>query len=56
MSGQLHVPVERSPDTHYIGKWMGPKTDIDAVAKKKKSFPPPCRELMPVVQPEIWLV
>jgi hypothetical protein len=34
---------ERDPGTHWIGGWMGPKADLDSVAKRKILCP--CREL-----------
>jgi hypothetical protein len=33
---------ERAPDTHWIGGWMGPRTVLDAVVKRK--IPSPRRE------------
>jgi hypothetical protein len=42
MSGQLHAPGlypgERTPSTHWIGSWMGPRDSLDAVAKRKNPF------------------
>jgi hypothetical protein len=43
VNGQLQAtnrfnPEERDPGTHWIGGWIGPRTDIDAVAKSKISF------------------
>jgi hypothetical protein len=40
VSGQLHIPAalppgERSPDTHWIRGWMGPRAGLDDVQKKK---------------------
>jgi hypothetical protein len=57
VSGQLHAPVafttrERAPGTHWIGGWVGPKTVLDAVVKRK--IPSPRRESnprTPIVQP-----
>jgi hypothetical protein len=35
MSGQFHVPRERAPGTHYIGRWVGPRARLNAVMKRK---------------------
>jgi hypothetical protein len=40
MNGQLHVPAAlsqggKTPDTHGIGGWMGPRSSLDAVDKRK---------------------
>jgi hypothetical protein len=40
VSGQLHAPAalppgERAPDTYEIGGWVGPRTDLDDVEKRK---------------------
>jgi hypothetical protein len=35
-------PRERTPDTHWIGDWVGPRAGLDAVAKRK--IPSPFRE------------
>jgi hypothetical protein len=46
------TPRERVPDIHWTGSWMGPRTGLEAVLKRK--FPSPCRESnprTPVVQP-----
>jgi hypothetical protein len=32
------VPGERAPGTHWIGGWVGPRTGLDDV-EKKKSYP-----------------
>jgi hypothetical protein len=43
---------ERTPGTHWIGVWVGPRTVLDAVVKRK--IPSPLRESnsrTPVVQP-----
>jgi hypothetical protein len=29
------TPSERAPGTHWIGGWVGPRADLDAVAKEK---------------------
>jgi hypothetical protein len=36
------TPRERSPGTHWIGGWMGPRSGLDAVVKRK--IPSPRRE------------
>jgi hypothetical protein len=43
---------ERAPGTHWIGDWVGPRTVLDAVVKRK--IPSPRRESKPrtpIVQP-----
>jgi len=40
MSGQLHAPDTlhtkvRAPSTHWMGAWVGTRTGLDAVVKKK---------------------
>jgi hypothetical protein len=42
-SGQLYVsvvlpPGQEPPSTHWMGSWLGPRTGMDAVAKRKKSY------------------
>jgi hypothetical protein len=57
VSGQLHIPValpprERVPGTHWIGSWVGPRTILDVVVKRK--IPSPRWESNPrttIVQP-----
>jgi len=43
VGGQLQVqpPYSRGKDpcTHFIGGWVGPRADPDAVAKRKIPFP-----------------
>jgi hypothetical protein len=44
--------MERDPDTHWIGGWVGPRAVLDAVVKRK--IPSPRRESnprTPIVQP-----
>jgi hypothetical protein len=46
------TPRERDPDSHWIGGWMGHRTGMDTVSKRK--IPSPCRDLNPdhpIVQP-----
>jgi len=46
------TPRERAPGTHWIGDWVGHRTVIDAVVKKK--IPSPRRESnprSPIIQP-----
>jgi hypothetical protein len=43
-SGQLHAPAalppkERAPGTHWIRVWMGARTVLDAVVKRKITSP-----------------
>jgi hypothetical protein len=45
MNGQLHDPVaftprERASGIHWIGGWVGPRTGLDTVVKRK--IPSPC--------------
>lgn len=51
VSGQFHVlaalpiPGKKTPDTHWIGRWMGPTTSMYAAAKTKINpcpVRPPC--------------
>jgi hypothetical protein len=57
VSGQRHAPAaftpsERSPGTYWIGGWVGPRTILDVVVKRK--IPSPRRESnprIPIVQP-----
>jgi hypothetical protein len=57
VSGQLHAPAASPPGktatgTHWIGGWVGPRTVLDAVLKRK--IPSPRRESnprTPIVQP-----
>jgi hypothetical protein len=57
VSGQLYAPAalphrERTPSTHWIGGWVGPRAVLDAVMKGK--IPSPRRESNPrilIVQP-----
>jgi hypothetical protein len=43
LSGQLHAqatsPSGRNPSTHWIGRWVGPRTGLTAVARKKDPSP-----------------
>jgi hypothetical protein len=40
------APSERSPSTHWIGGWVGPRAGlVDAVVKRK--IPSPCRDSNP---------
>jgi len=44
VSSQLHAPTalppkERTPGTHWIGGWVGPKTGLDTVVKRKIPSP-----------------
>jgi hypothetical protein len=50
MSGQdsrpgRFTPRKGVPDTHWIGGWVGPRADLDAVVKRK--IPSPCRDSNP---------
>jgi hypothetical protein len=38
------IPRERDSSTYCIGCWMGPRTCLNAVAKRKIFFHCPCRE------------
>jgi hypothetical protein len=37
---------ERTPGTHWIGGWVGPRASLDAVVKRK--IPSPCRDSNPL--------
>jgi hypothetical protein len=48
VGGQLHAPAtlpprKRAPSTHWIGGWVGPRTGLDKVPKRK--IPRPHQEL-----------
>jgi len=32
------IPRERAPGIHWIGCWVGPRADLDKVAKRKTSL------------------
>jgi hypothetical protein len=32
------TPEEKSPDTHWMGGWVGPRAGVDAVEKRKISW------------------
>jgi hypothetical protein len=48
VSGQLHAPAAllpgKTPGTHWIGGWVGPRAGLDAVVRK---IPSPYRDLKP---------
>jgi hypothetical protein len=47
------TPIERVPDTHWIGSWMGRRSDLYHV-KKENLFPLSGLEILPsVVQPVV---
>jgi hypothetical protein len=59
VSGQLHAPVtlpprERAPGTHWIGGWVGPRADLNAVANRKNPIIAPTGNRTPVVEPVAW--
>jgi hypothetical protein len=37
--------MERAPGTHWIGGWVGPRANLDAVVERK--IPSPCQESNP---------
>jgi len=44
------TPRERAPDTHWIGRLLGPKAGLDAVVKR--NIPSPYRHSNPlIIQP-----
>jgi len=43
-------PRGKDPSTHWRGGRVGPKADLDAVAKRKNFFPVPVWNRIPVVQ------
>jgi hypothetical protein len=56
MSGQLHAPASLVPGestlpTNWIGGWVGPKSGLDAVAKRKNHIIGPVGNRIPVIQP-----
>jgi hypothetical protein len=56
-SGQFHasgrfIPRERASGAHWIGGWVGPRADLDAVLNRK--IPSPCRDSNPpIIQPAV---
>jgi hypothetical protein len=44
------TPEEWAPGTHWIGGWVGPRTGLDAVAKRKNPIIGPTGNWTPVVQ------
>jgi hypothetical protein len=54
VSGQLHTPATLPPGKipwyNCVGGWVGPKADLDTVAKRKNSQPLPGLE-PPIIQP-----
>jgi hypothetical protein len=50
------TPRERAPGTHWVGGWVGPRSVLDAVVKRK--IPSPRREPnpgTPIIQPVVHL-
>jgi hypothetical protein len=44
------TPRERAPGTHLIGSWVGPRSRLDAIVKRK--IPSPCQGIeLPIIQP-----
>jgi hypothetical protein len=39
------IPEERTPDTHWINGWLGPRAGLDSVETRK--FSCPCRKSNP---------
>jgi len=55
MSGKLHAPCRptpgvRAPGTHCRRGWVGPRADLDALAKRIEILDPAAKRT-PVVQP-----
>jgi hypothetical protein len=44
------TPSERAPDTHWIGRWVGPRTSLDAM-EERKFLTLPGLELQPLCRP-----
>jgi hypothetical protein len=44
------IPGERGPVTHYVAGWVGPRTGLDAV-KRRKILPVPGLEIRSVGHP-----
>jgi hypothetical protein len=38
VSGQLHAPAALPPANNWIGGWVSPRDELDAVGKRKISF------------------
>jgi hypothetical protein len=55
VSGQLHAPDallrDKSPGTHWIGGWVGPRAGRDALVKRLIPITAPDGNWTPVVQP-----
>jgi hypothetical protein len=47
-------PQGKSPDTHWIGGWMGSETGMDPVAKEQCPFTAIARNRTPVAQLVAW--
>jgi hypothetical protein len=52
VSGQLYVPAsltqrKEPPSAHLIGGWVGPRPDLDVMAKRKNPFTAPVGILNP---------
>jgi len=43
-------PWERTPDTHWIEGWVGPRADMDAVQKRNTPFTALAGNITAVVQ------
>jgi len=41
----------KNPGTHWIGGWVSPRADLDAVPMRKSPFPTPAGNRNPVIQP-----
>jgi hypothetical protein len=51
-SSDRFTPRERTPCTHWIGGWVGPRAVLDAVVKKDILSPPPeINPRTPIIQP-----
>jgi hypothetical protein len=55
VSGQLHAPAAylqgKSPGTHWIGGWMGPRAVLGAVVKRISSSRRESNPRTPIVKP-----
>jgi hypothetical protein len=54
VSGQRHprprfIHGERTPDTHWIGAWVGPRAGLDSGVEEESSAP--VGDQTPIVQP-----